>query len=120
MRKLVVVHRYLSCFVAPAMLFFAISGAWQAFRLQDTRKDGSYVAPVVLQRLSEIHKADEVSGVGGWLFRGGQVALAGAFCAVAITGLVLASQRTRPRWLFWVTLGAGVVTPVLLSLLRSG
>jgi hypothetical protein len=26
-------HRYLSCFVAPAMIFFAISGAWQAFRL---------------------------------------------------------------------------------------
>jgi hypothetical protein len=42
LKTLLRVHRYLSCFVAPVMLFFAISGAWQAFRLQETRKDGSY------------------------------------------------------------------------------
>jgi len=30
LKTLLRIHRYLSCFVAPAMLFFAVSGAWQA------------------------------------------------------------------------------------------
>jgi len=60
MKRLMRVHRYLSCFVAPAMLCFSISGAWQAFRLHASRKDGSYVAPDVLSRLSLIHKAEKL------------------------------------------------------------
>jgi hypothetical protein len=119
MKRLMRIHRYLSCFVAPAMLFFALSGSWQAFRLQDSRKDGSYVAPIVLSVLSDIHKASELSGLGGLLFRGGQVLLAAGFAATAVIGLVMAYRLTRPTRLFWFFVAAGVMVPIILALLRS-
>ena len=50
MKRLLRIHLYLSCFVAPAMLFFAVSGAWQAFRFQERKKDGSYRAPSLAAR----------------------------------------------------------------------
>jgi len=121
MKRLTRVHKYLSCFVAPAMLFFAISGAWQAYRLNDSRKDGSYVAPAALQELSKIHKAERLSGVTGDWFRAGQLVLAVAFAVTALLGVVMALKLTRPVWLVWACLAAGVAVPSLLAMAaRSG
>jgi hypothetical protein len=114
------IHRYLSCFVAPVMLFFAISGAWQAFRLHETRKDGSYTAPAALARLSDIHKAEDLKGTRGTIFEVGQVLLAAAFAVTAVIGIVMAFRIARPVWLVWLTLAAGVVVPVLLALPAEG
>ena len=114
------VHRYVSCFIAPAMLFFAVSGAWQAFRLQQSRKDGSYVAPRPLALLSDIHKAERLSGTRGTLFRTGQAVLSAAFVATAILGLVMGFRLSRPRWPFWLCLLAGIVVPIVLAAIRSG
>ncbi len=50
LRKL---HIYVSMFVAPSLLFFAFSGAFQTFRIPD-RKD----APVLLQKLARVHRDD--------------------------------------------------------------
>ena len=116
MKGLLRIHRYLSCIVAPAMLFFAISGAWQAFRFQDSKKDGSYVAPVPLQVLSQVHKAERLAGRAAPWFRFGQVLLAAAFATTAIIGVVMAFRSTKPRWLIWACLVAGVVLPALLAL----
>jgi hypothetical protein len=120
MRALNRIHRYVSCFIAPAMLFFAVSGAWQAFRLQETRKDGSYVAPRALALLSDIHKAERLSGTAGTLFRAGQAALAAAFVVTAVLGLVMGFRMTRPRWPFWACLVAGILLPVVLAWIRKG
>ena len=120
MRGINRIHRYVSCFIAPAMLFFAVSGAWQAFRLQDSRKDGSYVAPRPIALLSDIHKAERLSGMRGNLFRAGQVALALAFVTTAVLGLVMGFRMTRPKWRFWACLVAGVLIPVLLAVARKG
>jgi uncharacterized membrane protein YcjF (UPF0283 family) len=46
-------HVYVSMFIAPSLLFFAVTGAFQTFRIPD-RKD----APVVLQKLARAHKDD--------------------------------------------------------------
>jgi hypothetical protein len=108
------IHRYLSCFVAPAMLFFAVSGAWQAFRFQDTRKDGSYTAPPILKNLSQVHKAEGISGPAATAFRAGQVLIALSFIGTAVIGLVMAFRVTRPLWLVWLCLVAGVVLPAVL------
>lgn len=48
-------HLYLGCLFAPALIFFAATGAWQLFRLQDSTKDRSYIAPRPLQILSAVH-----------------------------------------------------------------
>ena len=120
MKLLLRIHRYLSCFVAPAMLFFAVSGAWQAFRLQETKKDGSYSAPPVLARLSEVHKAERISGTAGTLFRVGELAVAVLFATTAVIGLAMAFRVARPGWLVWACLAGGTMLPVLLAVAARG
>lgn len=110
------VHRYLSCFLAPAMLFFAISGAWQAFRLQESKKDGSYVAPALIAELSRVHKAEKLQGAAATWFRIGQLVVAAAFCSTALIGIAMAFRMTRPVWLVWLCLLAGALLPALLAL----
>ena len=114
MKWLVRIHHYLSCFVAPAMLFFAVSGAWQAFRFHESRKDGSYTAPAVLKSLSHVHMAERLSGPAAEWFRLGQVVLAAAFALTAILGIVMALKLKRSTWFAWTCLLAGAVLPVLL------
>ncbi len=50
------VHLYLGVFTAPAILFFAFSGALQTFGLNDAARDGSYRPPHWLSVLAQIHK----------------------------------------------------------------
>jgi hypothetical protein len=117
MKRLMRIHRYLSCALAPAMLFFAASGAWQAFRLNDTQKDGSYTAPAVLQALSRVHKADHLKGaVANW-FRGAELTIALLFVVTATLGIVMALRLSRPVWPAWLCLTAGLALPALLALL---
>jgi hypothetical protein len=49
-------HLYLGVFCAPAILFFAFTGALQSFGLNDRSPDGSYVPPHWLSVLAQIHK----------------------------------------------------------------
>ena len=62
MRRLRLIHLYLGCLFAPALIFFAVSGSWQIYRLQDTAKDGSYTAPAALKTLSAIHINQHLPG----------------------------------------------------------
>jgi hypothetical protein len=110
------IHRYLSCLVAPAMLFFALSGAWQAYRMHETRKDGSYVAPAALELLSEVHMAEHLTARGKPWFRAGQLALAAAFAATAAIGVFVALRVARRRWSVWLCLAVGALIPLLLAL----
>jgi hypothetical protein len=114
LKRLMRIHRYLSCFVAPAMLFFAVSGAWQSFRLHESRKDGSYTAPRALVALSQVHKAEKLSGAAGTLFRVGQFAVAVSFIVTAVIGIVMAFRIARPVWWVWFCLIAGVALPSIL------
>jgi hypothetical protein len=50
------VHFYLGIFFAPLIILFALSGALQTFRLQDTPKDGSYTPPAWIVKLADIHR----------------------------------------------------------------
>lgn len=46
-------HIYLSFFVAPCLIFFAITGALQTFRIPDQKS-----APVLVQKLARVHRDD--------------------------------------------------------------
>lgn len=50
------VHLYLGLFTAPAILFFAFSGALQTLGLNDRSPDGSYMPPHWISVLAQIHK----------------------------------------------------------------
>jgi hypothetical protein len=49
-------HHYSGVFLAPAILFFAITGGLQMFGLHETSRGSSYVPPAWLVPLSQLHK----------------------------------------------------------------
>ena len=117
MKTLLRIHRYLSCVLAPILLFFAVSGAWQVLDLHETRKDGSYVAPPLLQQLSRVHKAKGFEGPARMVYRVAVIGMAAAFVVAGGIGIVLAFRLTRPRWVAGVCLLGGV--GLLLYLLTA-
>jgi len=50
------IHLYLGVFTAPALLFFAFTGALQTFSLHETTKGSSYTPPAWAMTLAQIHK----------------------------------------------------------------
>jgi hypothetical protein len=50
------VHLYLGVFIAPALLFFAFTGALQTFSLHETTRGSSYKPPAWAVMLGQIHK----------------------------------------------------------------
>ena len=54
-------HLYLGTLFAPAIIFFAFSGALQLFGLHEGRPGGSYHPPAWIQRLASIHKDQALS-----------------------------------------------------------
>jgi hypothetical protein len=49
-------HLYLGVFIAPAILFFAFTGALQTFSLHETTRGSSYKPPAWAVMLAQIHK----------------------------------------------------------------
>jgi hypothetical protein len=51
-----VTHLYLGVFIAPALLFFAFTGALQTFSLHETSRGSNYKPPAWAVTLAQIHK----------------------------------------------------------------
>ena len=49
-------HVYLGVFFAPAILFFALTGALQTFSLHEEARGSAYKPPVWIVRLAQLHK----------------------------------------------------------------
>lgn len=47
-------HSYLGAFIAPSVLFFAITGSLQLFNLHEAH--GAYQPPALIEKLSAVHK----------------------------------------------------------------
>ncbi|MCB0355276.1 MAG: hypothetical protein KDD64_17210 [Bdellovibrionales bacterium] len=142
-------HIYLGCFFAPLILLFAVSGAWQVYDLHRTPKDGSYRPPWLVSWISSIHlgkfsqaftsvgleecdragassdcrekqlenRIAHCSSCSSFSFL---LALVGIGMVVnALSGIYMAFAMIKIRRAVWITLGAGVVTPLLLMLLQS-
>jgi hypothetical protein len=128
-------HVYVSVFVAPSLIFFAITGALQTFRIPD-RAD----APVLLQKLARVHKDDVFAvkparpkppesskpaqaekpkpkararvstEVAKWFFTAVSVAIA----VTTLFGLWMALAYSRRKAVIWALLIAGAAAPVVI------
>ena len=56
LRIIRLIHLYLGIFSAPALLFFAFTGALQTFSLHETTRGSSYQPPAWAVTLAQIHK----------------------------------------------------------------
>lgn len=130
-------HVYASVFVAPSLLFFALTGAFQTFRVPDEP-----TAPVLLQKLARAHKDDvfalkpppkakkpEASAKAGeakppekpkpkepatervkWFFVGISVLT----IITTLLGLWMALAYSRKKLPIWILLIAGIAAPIIL------
>jgi hypothetical protein len=55
-------HSYIGLFLAPSVLFFALTGGVQLFSLHEAH--GHYEPPAIIEKLSSVHK-DQVFALGG-------------------------------------------------------
>lgn len=113
-------HLYLGCLFAPALIFFAVSGSWQLYRLQDTKKDGSYVAPRPLQVLSAIHTDSHLPGKRANVYtplRTFFVATAAGLVLTTMLGVMMAFRFSRSMIAPLLCLGAGVAIPLVVLLI---
>ncbi len=55
-RNLRAIHLYVGVLIAPALIFFAFTGALQTFGLHENSREGSYKAPRWAVVLGQIHK----------------------------------------------------------------
>lgn len=53
-------HLYLGVFIAPALLFFAFTGALQTFSFHETTRGSSYKPPTWIVTLAQIHKKQTI------------------------------------------------------------
>ena len=116
-RQLFKLHRYAGLLTAPLILFFAVSGIFQVFRLHEPHKDG-YKPPQVLKVASDFHKAEGL-GKGGraTAFRTAVAVAASVLAFAASLGIILGFRTTRPRWLATLLLTLGILAPLVLYLL---
>ena len=131
-------HIWISVFIAPSLLFFALTGALQTFRIPDEK-----AAPVVIQKLARLHKDDvfavkpprpkKPEGAGRekakaekppeakpapkpsteilkWFFAGVSVAIA----LTTLLGVWMALAYSRQKLVIWILLIAGAAAPVLI------
>ena len=113
-RNIMRLHRYAGLLTAPLILFFAVSGIWQVFRLNDSKKDGSYKAPQAIQEMSDFHKAEHLNKPKALPFKWAVSISAGILILGTLLGLTAAFRLTRPPWLAAVLLLIGTALPLLL------
>lgn len=140
-------HTYIGLFVAPSVLFFALTGAVQIYSLHEAH--GSYHPPAIIEKLSSVHKdqvfahghhhdapapdgpaqapgagavaaaSDDEDKVGPSTLALKAFFLLVALCLALSTafGLWMGLTQTRPRRLAWTLVLAGTLIPAVLLLL---
>jgi hypothetical protein len=130
-------HTYVGMFIAPSVIFFALSGALQLFHLHEAR--GSYHPPALIEMSGALHKDQVLSSgadhdkpppaVGGagqqrhkapslatvvlkWFFL--SVSL-GLLASTGI-GVWIGLKYARRKRFCWMLLGMGTAAPILIIL----
>jgi hypothetical protein len=140
-------HSYIGLFIAPSVLFFALTGAAQLFSLHE--EHGNYKPPAIMEKLSSVHKdqvfalghhaqpaPDEGSGEPGvapaprsadedgdkpelstLLLKIFFLVVALGLTLSASLGLLIGLTQTRSKRIAWIIVVAGTLLPVGLLIL---
>jgi len=115
-------HLYLGAIFAPTLLALTMSGAWQIYRWNDARKDGSYTPPRVVKLMSSIHKNQTTTGKETPQKTGIKAfAFLAAILLITTTllGIVMAYRFTPSPVAVTLCLLGGIVVPILLLVLAN-
>lgn len=112
------IHLYLGALFGPLLIFFALSGALQTFRLQESPKDSAYTPPGWIVRFAEVHMNQRAvkdrnvppSVPLKWFV----VLMSLGLIVTSVLGLYMAFKYTADRRVVWGVVIMGVVIPVAL------
>jgi len=135
-------HTYLGVFIAPSVLFFALTGAYQVFDLHEPH--GDYQPPPILQKLAQVHKkqtlvvrrrpaprpgaggpsrdaasrgpggAPPPTGLGAALLKWFFALVSAGLAISTALGLWIGLSHVRRKVVAWSLLAAGTVLPLAL------
>jgi hypothetical protein len=147
LKTLRTIHLYLGVFIAPMLLFFAVTGGLQSFSLHESTRGSNYTPPTWLASAAQFHKKQttvmpqrkrppsEAAAATAPAQaapptertpapKPNLVPMKAFFALVALglatsvsSGLYMAWRYSRKPALFGIFLGAGVLLPLLLWLL---
>jgi hypothetical protein len=118
MKRIRQIHFYLGVFFAPIIIIFALSGALQTFRLQESPKGSSYTPPGWIVRLADIHKDQRASHEPGrsrslplqWFV----VLMSVGLVTTSLLGVYMALKYNRDKRLVIGLIVLGFVLPLAL------
>lgn len=112
MQKLRSLHLYLGCVFAPMLLFFAVSGIWQMFGLNN--RSGLLAALSTLHTEHGLKRGTSLSSPFTLLF---VLLMAIAFIVTTILGIMMALKFGKSRRAAVYCLAAGIAIPIALVLI---
>ena len=108
---------YLGVFFAPMLIFYIATGWYQTVNVD--RRKGLGEAEGVVDKMVSIHvdqvyPAEKAVGWDPTLFRILVVVMSLALLTTILLGMFLAIRSTANRWPVWLSLGLGILLPMLL------
>jgi hypothetical protein len=118
MKRIRQVHFYLGVFFAPIIILFAISGALQTFRLQESPKGSTYTPPAWIVKLADVHKDQRASHEQGrgrslplqWFV----VIMSVGLISTSLLGIYMAFKYNREKRLVFTLIILGFIIPIVL------
>jgi hypothetical protein len=118
MKRIRRIHFYLGVFFAPIIILFALSGALQTFRLQESPKGSTYAPPGWIVKLADIHKDQRAAHEPGrsrslplqWFV----VLMSVGLVITSLLGIYMALKNNRDKWLVIGLIVLGFVLPLAL------
>lgn len=110
-------HLYLGVFFTPMLAFYVATGWYQT--VHPDRRKGLGDAQGLIDKLMSVHvdqiyPTDRAVSWDPTLYRGLVVVMSLALLTTITLGMVLAFRSTARRWPVWLSLGLGVLLPLLL------
>ena len=118
MKRIRQIHFYLGVFFAPMIILFALSGALQTFRLQESPKGSTYTPPAWIVKLADIHKDQRAAHEPGrrrslplqWFV----VIMSAGLIVTSILGIYMAFKYNYDKRMVIGLIVVGFIIPIVL------
>jgi hypothetical protein len=118
-------HLYLGCFFAPMLLFYILTGWYQS--VNPDRLKSPADAETILQKFRAVHtdliypsEHEFKNPSTPKLYRVLIITMSIAATATILLGIILAFKSNRQMWPVWLSLGLGILAPILFLWLGQG
>ena len=110
-------HTYLGVFFAPLLLFYVATGWYQSVTEQRNKglgAPGDWISNLTTVHVDQIYPTALAERYSPRMFRILIVAMSISLIVTIALGIFLAFRTHRRQWPIWLSLGLGIVVPVLL------